>query len=183
MRIISGKYGGRIIKPPGNFKARPTTELAREGLFNILSNHFYFEDLEVLDLFSGTGSIGFEFASRGAERVDMIEKNYHHFKFIRKVIEILQTENTRVVKADFFKTIQNIHQTYDIVFADPPYNLKEFEKVPELILSKTILKSDGWFILEHPSHYQFNSLAGFFDLRIYGSVNFSFFKNPSLVGK
>lgn len=180
MRIISGKYGGRIIKPPGNFKSRPTTDLAREGLFNILSNHFYFDDLEVLDLFAGTGSVGFEFASRGAVRVDMIEKNYQHFKFIRKVIEILQTDNIKVMKADFFKAIKNIHQTYDIVFADPPYDLKEFEKVPELILSKTILKPDGLFILEHPSHYQFNALPGFFDLRIYGSVNFSFFKNPYL---
>ncbi len=177
MRIISGKYGGRIIKPPRNFRARPTTDLAKEGLFNILSNHFYFDKLEVLDLFAGTGSVGFEFASRGAEKVDMVEKNYQHFKFIKKAVEILQADNIHVIKADFFKAIQKIDQFYNIIFADPPYNLTEFEKVPELILSKSILKPDGWFILEHPSHYRFQSLPGFFDLRNYGSVNFSFFKN------
>lgn len=177
MRIISGKYGGRIIKPPRNFRARPTTDLAKEGLFNILSNHFYFDDLEVLDLFAGTGSVGFEFASREAAKVCMVEKNYQHFKFIKKAVEILQADNIHVIKADFFKLIQKIDQSYDIIFADPPYSLKEFEKVPELILSKTILKPGGWFILEHPSHYCFQSLPGFFNLRNYGSVNFSFFKN------
>ena len=177
MRIISGKYGGRIIKPPRNFRSRPTTDLAKEGLFNILANHFHFDNLEVLDLFAGTGSVGFEFASRGAEKIDMIEKNYQHFKFIRKAMEILQAKNIQVIKADFFKAIQKIDQVYDIIFADPPYDLNEFEKVPELILSKPILKPNGWFILEHSSHHRFQSLPGFFDVRNYGSVNFSFFKN------
>ncbi len=177
MRIISGKYGGRIIKPPKNFKARPTTDLAKEGLFNILSNHLCFDELEVLDLFAGTGSIGLEFSSRGALKVDVIEKNFLHFKFIKHAAEILQCETIHVIRADFFKIIHKLNDQYDIVFADPPYEMRNFEKIPGLILSGEILKPGGWFILEHPSIYSFDNLPGFFDLRKYGSVNFSFFKS------
>lgn len=178
MRIISGKYGGRIISPPRNFRARPTTDLAREGLFNILSNHFYFDELKILDLFAGTGSMGIEFASRGVEKVEMIEISFPHFKFIKEVIQTLGADNVHVIRADFFKIIHKLKGQYDIIFADPPYNMVNFEKVPELILSGGILKKEGWFILEHPSRYKFEMIDGFFDNRKYGSVNFSFFQLP-----
>ena len=175
VRIISGKYGGRIIKPPKNFKARPTTDLAREGLFNILNNRIDFEGLRVLDLFAGTGSVGFEFASRGASRVDMVEINFIHFNFIKKAIQILGAENVKVMKSDFFRIIPGIKQNYDLVFADPPYDMKNFDLVPKLVLSQGILEPGGFFILEHSRDYDFSELPGFIELRKYGSVHFSFF--------
>ncbi len=177
MRIISGKYGGRIIKPPGNFKARPTTDLAKESLFNILSNHWNFNELDILDLFSGTGSVGFEFISRGAASVVMIERNYTHFRFIRKVAQMLPVENVRIMKADVCKAISKINQHFDIVFADPPYDMPDFESIPGLVFENNLLKPGGWFILEHSSNQDFMNSRGFFDSRKYGSVNFSFFKN------
>ena len=176
MRIISGKYGGRIIKPPGNFKARPTTDLAKESLFNILANHWDFEGLEILDLFAGTGSVGYEFLSRGADNVVMIEKKYAHFRFIRKVAEMLSAKNAEIIKADVFKALHKIDKKFDIVFADPPYDMPHFENLPELIFDNNLLKPKGWMILEHPSNYDFKSFPGFFNLRKYGSVNFSFFE-------
>ncbi|HYW96789.1 MAG TPA: 16S rRNA (guanine(966)-N(2))-methyltransferase RsmD [Bacteroidales bacterium] len=178
MRIISGKYKGRHIRPPANFRARPTTDFARESLFNIIGNTFDFEDLHIMDLFAGTGSIGLEFASRGAGKVEMVEKNYIHSEFIRRTLKSLDTGNARVIKSDVFRYLNKASGVYDIIFADPPYDLPEFEKVPLRILDhKNLLKQDGWFILEHSKQYTFESLPGFFDHRNYGSVNFSFFQS------
>ncbi|MGC9343209.1 MAG: 16S rRNA (guanine(966)-N(2))-methyltransferase RsmD [Bacteroidales bacterium] len=178
MRIISGKYGGRILKPPKNFRARPTTDLAREGLFNILNNYFEFEGLKVLDLFAGTGSVGIEFLSRGAGHVDFIEKNYIHSNFIKKALNNLEINNAKVIRTDFFKIISGIKSTYDIIFADPPYDLKSFDKIPELIQNENIINSKGLFILEHSDNYSFTSNPFFMNHRKYGSVNFSFFQSP-----
>lgn len=178
LRIISGKYGGRVFKPPRNFRARPTTDLAREGLFNILSNHIEFENLYVLDLFSGTGSIGLEFISRGAKHVDFIEKNYIHSSFIRKVISEMGISNANVIRADFFRIFSRIQGDYDVIFADPPYDLKGFETIPQIITKSEVLKKGGMLILEHSANYNFSSDFFFNDHRKYGGVNFSFFQIP-----
>lgn len=178
MRVISGKYGGRQIKPPGNFRARPTTDLAKEGLFNILSNYIDFEGICVLDLFAGTGGIGLEFISRGAASCDMVEKNFRHYKFICSVIEKLNITNVKPVKDDVFKFLLKNNKTYDIIFADPPYDLKNLEKLPELVSSARLLNTLGWFILEHSGEFNFSNKPGFKNLRKYGSVHFSFFQFP-----
>ncbi len=175
MRIISGKYKGRRIHPPTNFRARPTTDFARESLFNILNNYFDFEGLEVLDLFAGTGSIGFEFASRGARHVEMIDKNFIHAEFMKETARSMGMENVRIIKSDVFRYIEKQPATFDIVFADPPYDLENFEEVPVRILESHLLSEGGWFILEHSKSHSFSHLPGYSDHRNYGSVNFSIF--------
>jgi len=175
LRIISGKYKGRIISPPKNFKARPTTDRAKESLFNILNNRIDFEGIMVLDLFSGTGSIGFEFASRGAKSVEMVDLNFKHIEHLKKSVKELSMNNVKVRRADFFQYINKNNSLFDIIFADPPYDMDGFEKVPELILKSGILQEDGIFIMEHPKQIEFNSLEGFKEQRNYGGVNFSFF--------
>lgn len=174
MRIISGKYKGRRIPVRKSFSARPTTDFAKENLFNVLNNHFDFEGLRVLDLFAGTGSISYEFASRGAQ-VDLIEIDYHSFMFIRNTIRELGLENVKPFKADVFKAIPRIKHTYSIIFADPPYTMGNIQATPDLIFSSGILTRGGWFILEHSGKYNFNSQSNFKELRKYGSVHFSIF--------
>ncbi len=176
MRIAGGQYKGRIFKPGKSFKARPTTDVAKEGLFNILTNSYYFEELTVLDLFSGTGSISYEFASRGCQNVVLVESNYNHLKFIKQVIELLQNEYIVPIRGDVFKFIQKHKGAYDIIFADPPFDLPNFNSVAELVLNSSLLKKNGLFILEHPKNYSFNNMPGFSEIRKYGSVHFSFFK-------
>lgn len=176
MRIISGKYKGRIISPPKKFKARPTTDRARESLFNILNNYYDYSELRILDLFSGTGSIGFEFISREALYVEMIEKNYIHFQHLQKIKHLLEIENLRIIKADFFQYIKKSHQAFDIVFADPPFDMANFETIPSLILNSDLLSESGLLIIEHSKNYDFKNLKAFQEQRNYGGVNFSFFK-------
>ncbi len=176
MRIISGIYGRRRFSVPKNFRARPTTDLAKENLFNVLNNFIDWEESEVLDLFSGTGSIGFEFLSRGCPKVTCVEKDGMHYAFIQKVAKELNDENLIAIKGDAFTYIFNTLQQFDIIFADPPYALSELPQIPELIFSKKILKEDGLLILEHPANYSFNDHPYFFQNRVYGSVNFSMFK-------
>ncbi len=180
MRIISGKYKGKQIHPPTNFKARPTTDFAKEALFNIIENNFDIGELSVLDLFSGTGSISYEFASRGAKRVTSVEMDSNHFRFIRSMLDKMEMDEVNPVRSDAFRIIRNPWEAYDLIFADPPYDLKGLESIPELILNNKILDKDGWFILEHPSKMKFNHVKGIFDHRNYGSVNFSFFKIPGI---
>jgi 16S rRNA (guanine(966)-N(2))-methyltransferase RsmD len=165
-----------MIKPPKNFRARPTTDFARESLFNVLNNYIDFEGLRVLDLFSGTGSIGMEFASRGAAEVEMVEKNFIHSEFIKKTILQFGMAQVRVVKSDAFNYIESINRQFDLVFADPPYDMENFERVPEKVLSSKVFSPDAWFVLEHSASYDFSKLPGFFQQRKYGSVNFSFFR-------
>lgn len=177
MRIVSGKYKGRRFDPPKNFKARPTTDIAKESLFNILNNETDWEDTIALDLFGGTGGISYELISRGCPQVTCIEKSPVHYSFIEKVQEQLQIGNDlRVLKMDVFSYLEYCSEQYDLIFADPPYDLKNFAEVPRIILDKNLLKDDGIFILEHSKDYDFSKLPLFSDRRNYGSVNFSIFR-------
>jgi len=176
VRIIGGKYRGRRIEPPSNFRARPTTDFAREGLFNILANRVDFERISVLDLFSGTGSISYEFASRGAEAVHLVEKDRTHISGINRIIRELGMENIRPIHIDVKSYLKTCSIKYDIVFADPPYDLRWLKEIPDLVTSSGVIKEDGFFILEHPRHMNFGDHPRFFEHRNYGGVNFSFFK-------
>ncbi|HAM08797.1 MAG: 16S rRNA (guanine(966)-N(2))-methyltransferase RsmD [Bacteroidetes bacterium GWE2_41_25] len=176
MRIIGGKYKGRRIVPPGNFKARPTTDFAREGLFNILNNRIDFESVIVLDLFSGTGSISYEFASRGAAEVHLVEKDKLHISGIRRIINEIGFENIKPIHIDVKAYLKTCSVKYDIVFADPPYDLKWLKELPDLVSEAGVIKEDGFFVLEHPRGLSFKDHILFFEHRNYGGVNFSFFK-------
>jgi 16S rRNA (guanine966-N2)-methyltransferase len=176
LRIIGGKYRGRKIIPPGNLKARPTTDFARESLFNILNNRVDFEDIAVLDLFSGTGSISFEFASRGAGEVHLVEKDVKHIASIRRIINELGIDSIKPIHIDARTYLKACKFKYDIVFADPPYNLLWLKDIPDLISDAHIIKEEGFFILEHPSTMSFKDHKLFFESRNYGGVNFSFFR-------
>jgi 16S rRNA (guanine966-N2)-methyltransferase len=177
MRIVSGSLKGRRFSPPKSFRARPTTDTARESLFNILGHTLDFEDMAVLDLFSGTGAISYEFASRGCLLVTSVEKDFHHFKFIQKCVEELElTEIIKPVKADVFTFLKSdLNAHYDIVFADPPFELRGFEEVVEAVMSSNVLKEEGLFILEHGPQRDFTKHSHFTQVRKYGKVCFSFF--------
>lgn len=176
MRIIGGKYRGRRIVPPSGFRARPTTDFARESLFNILNNRIDFETVSVLDLFSGTGSISYEFASRGAAEVHLIEKDLKHISGIRRIIKDTGFENIKAVHIDVRAYLKTCSAKYDIVFADPPYDLPWLKEIPDLVAGSGVMKEDGFFILEHPRNMRFSDHKLFFEHRSYGGVNFSFFR-------
>jgi 16S rRNA (guanine966-N2)-methyltransferase len=176
VRIISGKYRGRRINPPAGFNARPTTDYARESLFNILNNRIDFEAVEVLDLFSGTGSISYEFASRGALTVHLVEKDARSIAFIRRMADEMKLLNVKPLHVDVKAYLRACRYKYDIIFADPPYDLPWLSELPDLTINASILKGDGIFILEHPKSYNFAGHKYFFEHRDYGSVNFSFFR-------
>ena len=176
MRIIGGKYKGRRIVPPSNLKARPTTDFARESLFNILNNCIDFESVRVLDLFSGTGSISYEFASRGAEIVHLIEKDLKHIAGIKRIINDIGFTNIKPVHIDVREYLKTCTFRYDIVFADPPYDLTWLKDLPDLVNQSEVINDGGFFILEHPGNISFNGHKLFFEHRNYGSVNFSFFR-------
>ncbi|GHT56135.1 methyltransferase [Bacteroidia bacterium] len=175
MRIVGGKYKSRRFEVPKTFKARPTTDFAKENLFNILSNLIDLEDAVALDLFSGTGSISFELLSRGCQEVISIEQDFAHHAFIKKVQSLLKDEHLKAIKTDAFRFLKTTKQTFDLIFADPPYTLKDLEKIPEIILSKPLLRENGIFIMEHPKEYDFSPLPHFAQKRTYGAVNFSIF--------
>ncbi len=176
MRIIGGTYRGRRIDPPSNFRARPTTDFAREGLFNILNNRIDFESSFILDLFSGTGSISYEFASRGAAQVHLIDKDPKHIAGIKRIIKEIGFENIRPIHIDVKAYIKTCSIKYDVVFADPPFDLSWLKEIPDLVTKSGIIKEDGFFILEHPRGMSFGDHELFFEHRNYGGVNFSFFK-------
>lgn len=180
MRIISGLYKGRRIPTPSNIKARPTTDFAKEGLFNLLNNRIDFEGIDMLDLFAGTGSIGVEFISRGSASVTSIETYDIHCAFIKKVCSELKIKNLQLLKMDVFKFIGSTNLQYDMIFADPPYDLKYLEEIPDLIFKNNLLKSDGLFVMEHSSHNKFEAHPYYLDHRAYGNVNFSFFGYPDV---
>ena len=176
MRIISGKYRGKRINPPPGFSARPTTDFAREAIFNILVNRIDFENTDVLDLFSGTGSISYEFASRGVKSVHLVEKDFKHFSFIRKMVADLKFDTIKPFHSDVRVFLKSCKLYFDIIFADPPYDLEWLKTIPDLVIKSGLLKENGFFILEHPRDMSFSSNKYFFEHRNYGSVNFSFFK-------
>ncbi len=175
MRIISGIYRGRTIMPPKNLPVRPTTDMAREGLFNILTGHFDFEEISVLDLFAGTGSISLEFASRGCPHITSVDVNDRCAVFIRATAVRLGITGIRVVRANVFTFLKTEKITYDLIFADPPYDLPALATLPDTVLGTGILNTGGWLIVEHPRQIDFAEENGFFDHRRYGQVNFSFF--------
>lgn len=179
MRIISGKYKGRHFDVPRNFKARPTTDFAKENLFNILSNFTDFEESRALDLFSGTGSISLELVSRGCKEVTSVEMDSLHFSFLKKSQSYLNDSSWRIVRDDVFRFLRRCNAKYDIIFADPPYALKELAEIPDLVLSKGLLSDDGLFIFEHGKDHDFSQHPCFFRHVSYGSVNFSFFKKEN----
>jgi 16S rRNA (guanine(966)-N(2))-methyltransferase RsmD len=175
MRIISGTRKGKTILPPPSFKARPTTDFAKESLFNILCNRYDFTALRTLDLFAGTGSISYELASRGCPQVDAIEMNALHYAFIRKTAAALQLPQIHALKLNVFDFLEICTVQYDLIFADPPYNLAGIETLPARILEKDMLRENGCLVLEHPAEYDFSDYPRFTEHRHYGAVNFSFF--------
>lgn len=177
MRIVSGTCRGRVITPPKGFKARPTTDFAKENLFNIIANHFYFDDLDVLDLFSGTGAISYEFASRGAKNVTSIEMDKLHQSFISRTVELLKLTQIRSFRLNAFTFLKTCKLSYDFIYADPPYDLEEIDTIPDAVFSKSMLNEDGWFVLEHSRNKDYSSHPNFQSKRAYGSVNFSIFVN------
>lgn len=175
MRIIRGKYGRRRFDVPHNITARPTTDFARENIFNVLENLMDLEDKSACDLFAGTGAVSFEFLSRGCSYVTAVEKAPVQTRFIKSVAEKLGDENLHIVKGDVFRFIEEDRRSYDIVFADPPYDHPRFEEIPDLILSSSLVKPGTIVIIEHSKDRDFSHLPGFNQRRAYGSVNFSIF--------
>jgi len=176
VRIISGKYRGRQIHTPHNLPVRPTTDFAKESLFNILNNLVDFEELKVLDLFAGTGNISYEFFSRGAVNVTAVEIDPKCVAFINKTIHLLNAECLYAISADVFQYLKHAFGKYDIIFADPPYQMEKIDEIPDLIFQSQILKNEGWFILEHSKRHDFSKHPFFDQHRKYGNVNFSFFR-------
>jgi len=182
MRIITGKYKGRHFDIPRSFKARPTTDFAKENIFNVLVQYVDFDGAEALDLFSGTGSISLELLSRGCSRVVSVELDRDHHRFIQDCLKKLtannqeQTANVIPIRGDVFRFVKSCHQQFDFIFADPPYALKELPTLPDLIIERGLLKPDGLFVLEHGKDYEFCQHSHFVEHRQYGSVNFSLFR-------
>ncbi len=177
MRVISGIYKRRRFDVPHSFKARPTTDFAKENLFNVLSNQIDFEDgIRALDLFSGTGSISIELVSRGCDQVVSVEKDRDHYAFICKIMREVQTDRCIPIRGDVFKYITGCREQFDFIFADPPYELPNLETLPTLIFEKGLLKEGGIFVLEHGKKNNFESHPNFIERRAYGSVNFTFFQ-------
>lgn len=181
MRIISGKFKGRRLNPPGKIHARPTTDMGRESLFNLLNNEIDFTAVHVLDLFAGTGAISIEFLSRGAKSATAVDIHYESKKFIDTVKKQWGLKNLRAVKADVYKIVKKPEGSFDIVFADPPYDDPRYRELPELLLNSGWVKPDGLLIIEHGKDHNFEENPHFAFHRKYGSVNFSFFKPQGLV--
>ena len=201
MRIITGRYKGRHFDIPRSFKARPTTDFAKENIFNVLTQYIDFEGAEALDLFSGTGSITLELLSRGCSRVVSVELDRDHHRFIQQCLQKLQGNNVQssarpkdacyqrdarmfnvqCLRGDVFRYIKSCKRQFDFIFADPPYALKELPTIPSLIFERGLLKDDGIFVFEHGKDNDFSDNPHFVEHRSYGSVNFSIFrtKEPS----
>jgi 16S rRNA (guanine966-N2)-methyltransferase len=178
MRIISGKWGGRRISPPTNMPhTRPTTDIAKEGLFNILQNRMDFEGIRTLDLFGGTGCISYELGSRGAAEMTIVEKDNTMNAFIKKNLDMLGAENTKVLKMDVFSFLNSCTEPFDFIFAGPPYALGSIDELPKIIVSKKLIAPKGFFVLEHTPRNQYEKFDGFSFARNYGTTLFSFFVN------
>ena len=175
MRIIRGKYGRRRFTVPTNITARPTTDFARENIFNVLENMLDMEGLNVLDLFAGTGAISFEFLSRGASHVTSVEKSATQYRFIRSVLDQLGDKNMTVIRGDALRFIDATTATFDLIFADPPYAMPGFAEIPNKILNSRMVKQGTTVVVEHSKDHDFSALPGFQSRRTYGSVNFSIF--------
>ena len=178
MRIITGKYKGRHFDVPRTFKARPTTDFAKENLFNVLRAYLDFEEAQALDLFSGTGSITLELLSRGCPRVVSVERDRAHFSFISRTLKQLGDEAATPICTDALRFIERCKEPFDLVFADPPYALPELPEIPQRIFACSLVKPGSLVVLEHGSNLKFSDHPYFLEHRAYGSVNFSFFRVP-----
>ncbi|WP_438638351.1 RsmD family RNA methyltransferase [Muribaculum intestinale] len=176
MRIIRGKYGRRRFDVPSNISARPTTDFARENIFNVLENLTDLEDADCLDLFAGTGAISFEFLSRECRHVTAVEKASTQWRFISQVAQRLNVDNFTLIRGDVFRFVATCSGKFDIIFADPPYDLPRFGEIPALILGSKMLREGTIFVIEHSRNYDFSNLPHFLEHRVYGSVNFSIFR-------
>lgn len=176
MRIITGIYKGRRFDIPRTFKARPTTDLAKENIFNVIQGYMDLEDTVALDLFAGTGSISLELLSRGCRQVISVEGDRDHASFIRQCLQKLDDDACSIVRGDVFRFLKSCRQQFDFIFADPPYALKELPEIPGLVLDKGILAEGGIFVFEHGKQYDFSSHPRFLEHRSYGSVNFTLFR-------
>lgn len=176
MRIISGEFKGRRLTAPKKLPVRPTTDMAKEALFNIINNSFYFDDISVLDLFSGTGNISYEFASRGTEQITAVDENFGCIKYINETAETFEMP-INTFKSDVYKFLEQQNATYDIIFADPPYDftLEQFAKIPELIFQHKLLNNNGLLIIEHSKYTKLEHLPNYNYGKIYGGNSFSFF--------
>lgn len=180
MRIITGKYKGRHFDIPRSFKARPTTDFAKENIFNVLTGLIDLDGAVALDLFSGTGSISLELVSRGCSSVISVEADRDHAAFIRQCMGKIGADNNVLIRGDVFRFLKSCHQKFDFIFADPPYALENIEDIPGIIFSKQLLKEDGILVFEHGKKNDFSEHPKFIDHRSYGSVNFSIFRESDL---
>lgn len=175
MRIISGKYRGKKIIAPAKLPVRPTTDRAKESIFNILMNYYELSGVSVLDLFSGTGNISYEFASRGSRDITAVDENPACVKFISDTVDQIGFEGFQVVRTDAVKFLMSSHRKWDVVFADPPYDFENYEDLIDLVFQRNILNDNGVFVLEHGREVNFEEHEFLLDFRKYGSVNFSIF--------
>lgn len=175
MRIIGGTYRGKQIIAPKNLPVRPTTDFAKEGLFNILNNKVDFDGLTVLDLFCGTGNISLEFASRGAQKIYAIDKHSPCLLFLKDTAKALKLNSIVTDRADAFKYLEKSHSTFDVIFADPPYELENIPAIPDLVFAHNLLNENGWLIIEHSQKTDLSTKQNYIETRKYGNVNFSFF--------
>ena len=176
MRIIGGKFKSRRYSTPKNFPSRPTTDFAKEGLFNILENKIYFDELSVLDLCAGSGSISFEFLSRGVSKVTAIDQNYNCIRHLNEVTDKLNCkESISIIKGDIIKFLIKTDASFDLIFADPPYDYKEHEQIAEIVFDRSLLTDNGMLIIEHGDKTSLEDRTHFQFMRIYGKVRFSFF--------
>ena len=176
MRIITGQFKGRHFDIPRTFKARPTTDFAKENIFNVLNGYIAFDGITALDLFTGTGSISLELVSRGCKEVVSVEKDRDHARFIADCMKKINAENDILIRGDVFRFLKSCHQKFDLIFADPPYALPELDTLPNLVFEHDLLAADGVFVFEHGKHNDFSAHPRFKEHRSYGSVNFSIFR-------
>ncbi len=176
MRIISGELGGRRFDPPSKMPfTRPTTDVAKEGLFNIISNNLDISSLKTLDLFGGTGSISYELASRGAKDLTIVEKDPFMHDFIKRTASKLELKNFKVIRSDVFRFIEQCHEQFDFIFAGPPYALSNIDDLPRLVFERHLLKEKGWFVLEHTPRNDYKIFPFYKTQRNYGTTVFSIF--------
>ena len=177
MRIITGKYKGRHFDIPRTFKARPTTDFAKENIFNVMNGYVDFDGADALDLFAGTGSITLEMLSRGCREVVSVEADRDHAAFIRQCLKKIDADNNILIRGDVFRFMKTCRRQFDFVFADPPSALQELPTITALVFEYGLLKPGGVLVFEHGKHNDFSTLPHFVEHRAYGSVNFSIFRN------
>lgn len=176
MRIISGKLRGKILRAPNNLPVRPTTDFAKEALFNLVNNHYQIDLISVLDLFSGTGNISYEFASRGAENITSVDNNANCVRYINQTAQALGFTQIQAHRADALKFVERAYRTWDLVFADPPYDFPDHAALVDLVFERKILAEEGMFILEHSRDTKLEEHPNFVESRKYGNIHFSFFE-------